>query len=71
MQTKIFLILETSETPAWFLIPFEQSNELITVIEITPLSYTVKETYSYRSILLVNSRFCDVLTSIAMSKKNN
>lgn len=67
----IFLILETSETPAWFLIPFEQSKELITVIEITPLSYIVKETCSYRSILLVKSRFCDVVTSIAMSKKHN
>ena len=71
MQTMIFLILETSETPAWFLIPFEQSKELITVIEITPLSYIVKETCSYRSILLVKSRFCDVVTSIAMSKKHN
>ena len=71
MQTMIFLILETSETPAWFLIPFEQSRELITVIEITPLSYIVKETCSYRSILLVKSRFCDVVTSIAMSKKHN
>lgn len=54
-----------------FNIPFEQSKELITVIEITPLSYIVKETCSYRSILLVKSRFCDVLTSIAMSKKHN
>ena len=50
MQTKIFFILETNETPAWFLIPFEQSKELITVIEITRLSYTIKETCSYRSI---------------------